>query len=100
MTDARLPGRWLMDPAIRALGADHWTVFSWALMWSAEQGTDGRIPRHMLPLLHPNGATVADAEALVRVGLWEADGDDYRVQIGSALSRSPRTWSTSVSATG
>ncbi|MDT0182471.1 hypothetical protein Q9S36_20040 [Microbacterium sp. ARD31] len=69
-----------MDPAVRALGADLWTVFSWALMWSAEQGTDGLIPRHMLTLLHPNGGTVANAEALVSVGLWEAEGDDYRVK--------------------
>lgn len=80
MTDARLPGRWLMDPTIRTLGADRWTVFSWALMWSAEQGTDGMIPRHMLPLLHPSGATVEDAEALVGVGLWDAEGDGYRVR--------------------
>lgn len=80
MTDARLPGRWLMDPTIRTLGADRWTVFSWALMWSAEQGTDGLIPRHMLPLLHPDGATAEDAEALVNVGLWDAEGDGYRVR--------------------
>lgn len=80
MTDARLPGRWLMDPTIRTLGPDRWTVFSWALMWSAEQGTDGLIPRHMLPLLHPKGATAEDAEALVSMGLWEAEGDGYRVR--------------------
>lgn len=80
MTDARLPGRWLMDPTMRTLGANLWTVFSWALMWSAEQGTDGLIPRHMLPLLHPSGATTDHADALVRVGLWEAEGDGYRVR--------------------
>ena len=80
MTDARLPGRWLMDPTMRTLGADLWTVFSWALMWSAEQGTDGLIPQHMLPLLHPSGATTDHAEALVQAGLWKADGDGYRVR--------------------
>ncbi|WP_430645344.1 hypothetical protein [Agromyces sp. GXS1127] len=80
MTDARLPGRWLVDPTIRTLGADRWTVFSWALMWSAEQGTDGLIPSHMLPLLHPSGATTKDAEALVSLGLWEVEGDGYRVR--------------------
>lgn len=80
MTDARLPGRWLMDPTIRTLSPDLWTVFSWALMWSAEQGTDGMIPRAILALMHPHGATPEHADALVRAGLWEAEGDGYRVR--------------------
>lgn len=79
MTDARLPGRWLTDPDFDALSDRLWRVHSSALMWSAEQGTDGLIPRRTLRLLHPEGAHPADADALVERALWEAEGDDYRV---------------------
>ncbi|GEC74004.1 hypothetical protein [Microbacterium maritypicum] len=79
MTDARLPGRWLTDPDFDALTDRLWRVHSSALMWSAEQGTDGMIPRRTLRLLHPEGAHPADADALVERGLWEAEGEGYRV---------------------
>lgn len=79
MTDARLPGRWLTDPAFDALSDRLWRVHSSALMWSAEQGTDGLIPRRTLRLLHPEGADAADADALVEGRLWHAEGSDYRV---------------------
>lgn len=45
------------------------------LSWCAAQGRyDGRVPLHMLKVL---GGTKRDADALVHVGLWDADGDDY-----------------------
>src|SRR5690606_23232276 len=43
--------------------------------WSAAHTTDGHIPRHVLPLL---GGRPRDAAELVRVGLWETDGDGWR----------------------
>lgn len=79
MTDARLPGRWLTDPSIDALSDRIWRVHTSALMWSAEQGTDGLIPRRTLRLLHPEGASVSDADALVSAGLWSAEEDAYQV---------------------
>lgn len=79
MTDARLPGRWLTDPDFDALSDRLWRVHSSALMWSAEQGTDGLIPRRTLRLLHPEGARAADADSLVERGVWETEGDGYRV---------------------
>jgi hypothetical protein len=79
MTDARLPGRWLTDPTLDAISDRLWRVHSNALMWSAEQGTDGLIPRTTLRLLHPEAATPEDARGLVTAGLWTAEGTAYRV---------------------
>lgn len=79
MTDARLPGRWLTDPHLEALSDRLWRVHTGALMWSAEQGTDGLIPRRTLRLLHPEIATADDARALVDAGLWAVDGDEFQV---------------------
>lgn len=45
--------------------------------WSSANLTDGHVPRAALRRLVPFKATEA-AEELVRVGLWEADGDGYR----------------------
>lgn len=79
MTDARLPGRWLTDPHLEALSDRLWRVHTGALMWSAEQGTDGLIPRRTLRLLHPEIATPDDAHALVEADLWDAAGDEFQV---------------------
>lgn len=79
MTDARLPGRWLTDPNLEALSDRLWRVHTGALMWAAEQGTDGLIPRRTLRLLHPEIATPDDAAMLVAAALWAVDGDDFLV---------------------
>lgn len=79
MTDARLPDRWLTDARLDALSDRLWRVHTYALMWSAEQGTDGLIPRPTLRLLHPEAATAEDARGLIAAGLWAAEGDGYRV---------------------
>ncbi len=79
MTDARLPGRWLTDPHLEELSDRLWRVHTGALMWSAEQGTDGLIPRRTLRLLHPEIATLEDAHALVEAGLWDVAGDEFQV---------------------
>lgn len=79
MTDARLPGRWLTDPTLDAISDRLWRVHSNALMWSAEQGTDGLIPRTTLRLLHPEAGNAEDARGLIAAGLWTAEGTAYRV---------------------
>lgn len=79
MTDARLPGRWLTDPDLEALSDRAWRIHTAALMWSAEQGTDGRIFRRTMRLLHPEGASAEDAQPLIDAGLWEAEGEDFQI---------------------
>lgn len=87
MTDARLPGRWLHDPAMESLTDRLWRVHTGALMWSNDHGTDGLIPRRTLRLLHPDGATPLDGQGLVSAGLWASEGDGFRV-LGWALTQS------------
>jgi len=45
-----------------------------AMSWCADQGNGGSVPPHMLRFLD---GTPAEAKDLVRVGLWEKDGDGY-----------------------
>lgn len=69
--DDRLWGhpKWLATPArSRSL----WVT---AGSWSAGQGTDGRIPRHVLAAL---GHTSRDAAGLVASGLWRETRDGWR----------------------
>lgn len=79
MTDARLPGRWLTDPDLEALSDRSWRIHTGALMWSAEQGADGRIFRRTMRLLHPEGASAEDAQPLIDAGLWEVEGEDFQI---------------------
>ncbi len=61
--------KWLATPAAaRAL----WVT---AGSWSAANLTDGRVPKHVLPML---GGRPRDAAALVAAGLWLAEADDFR----------------------
>ena len=71
MTDAHLPSRWLSDPRMDALTGDAWRVFTYWLMWSNEQGTDGYVPDAALRHLHADGAPAARTEVtkLVAAGI-------------------------------
>jgi hypothetical protein len=62
--------KWLATPAgARAL----WVT---ALSYCGNQANGGIVPAVLLPML---GATVDDAEALVKSGLWTRDGDGYQI---------------------
>lgn len=47
-------------------------VFSWA--WSADNETDGHIPKAILPIL---GARPKVVDELVTKGVWEVNGDGW-----------------------
>lgn len=47
-----------------------------AISWCNDRLTDGRVPRGTVRIL---GGDAAEADELVRVGLWEKDGTGYRV---------------------
>jgi hypothetical protein len=79
MTDARLPCHWLHDPAIEELSDRSWRTYTGSLMWSAEHGTDGRLPARALRLLHPDGADDAAAAELVAAGRWKRVQDGYQI---------------------
>lgn len=79
MTDARLPGPWLHRVAFDELDDMTWRVFTRALMWCAEQGTDGFVPRRYLVQLHPDGEQPASFDVLVQAGLWERTPNGYQL---------------------
>lgn len=80
MTDSRLRGEWLNSMKFDDLSDVAWRVFTGALMWCNENGTDGFVPTRYLKMLHPDG-TRADAYAeLVSASLWEQLPSGYRLQ--------------------
>jgi hypothetical protein len=52
-----------------------WRVWSYGLMFGAEQGTDGRIDRDAFQFLHRGGATAGVIDELVDAGLVELTAD-------------------------
>ncbi|MET9313814.1 hypothetical protein ABZX12_18535 [Kribbella sp. NPDC003505] len=59
----------LSDPSPKRWQAISSYIF--ALGWSGQQGTDGRIPMSALPFIH---ATTTTARLLVKYGLWTENG--------------------------
>lgn len=51
-------------------------LFWLAISWCNDRLTDGRVPRGTVRILGGDGA---EADELVRVGLWETEGKGYRV---------------------
>lgn len=51
-------------------------LFWMAISWCNDQLTDGRVPTGTVRVL---GGQPAEADELVRVGLWEKDGSGYRI---------------------
>lgn len=79
MTDARLRGSWLGKILFDDLSDPAWRVFTSALMWCAEQGTDGRIPARYLRQLHPSGEHAEAFAELARVGIWKRTPEGYEL---------------------
>lgn len=62
-----------LAPAMRMQCVGLWAV---AISWSNRRLTDGHIPANRVKLL---GGTTQQADALVAVGLFDQNGNDYRV---------------------
>lgn len=77
MTDARLPGRWLTDPVHDNLSDGAYRVLHNALMFCAEQGTDGMIQRAQLRFVYPGTVDPAWLDELERAGLWQTTPGGY-----------------------
>lgn len=92
MTDARLPGRWMTDMRFFRLSDHAWRVWTYALMFGAEQGTDGRIDRDAFQFLHRGGVTAGVIDELVNAGLVEVASDggllvlDWAASAGQSLA--------------
>ena len=55
MTDARLPDSWLLNPTLDKLSHEAWRLFTRALMYCNQQGTDGEIETLYLRYVWPYG---------------------------------------------
>jgi hypothetical protein len=72
VTWTKIDGDFHSHPKVRAVGNKAVGVYVRELSWSNAYGTDGRIVPADLSVF---GATLVDAKALVRAGLWDvADG--------------------------
>lgn len=79
MTDGRIPGKWMNEPRFIEMSADTWCVFTKAIAWSNEAGTDGFIKWRYLSLLHPAGDHPSANAQLVELGLWAEMPTGYQL---------------------
>ena len=79
MTDGRIPGKWMNEPRFIEMNADTWTVFSKAIAWSNEAGTDGLIKWRYLSLLHPDGEQPKAHQELAEMRLWTKTPIGYQL---------------------
>lgn len=91
MADARLRGAWLGKMRFDDLSDTAWRVFTSALMWSTEQGTDGAIPARYVRFLHPDGEQPEAVEELVAAGLAKRVDDgleliDWAGELGQSTA--------------
>ncbi|GEB94395.1 hypothetical protein [Microbacterium lacticum] len=78
MTDGRIPGKWIAEPRFAEMSVDAWCVFTKAIAWSNEAGTDGVVKRRYLSQFHPSGETQPAAyKELADLGLWAPTPDGY-----------------------
>lgn len=78
MTDARLPDRWLTDVKYLDLSDSAWRLFTSALMWSNQQGTDGDIPRVALNIFRTEEQVSSAVAELVQKSHWEETASGFR----------------------
>ena len=78
MTWFRLDDTWLMHPKVQAAGLKGRALWIAGGLHCAQQLTDGRIDKALVPVLASQaGVAARDARVLVDVGLWEEEGDHY-----------------------
>jgi hypothetical protein len=67
-----------MNPLMRELSDTDWRVYTWGLMQSNNQQTDGLIPASALVLLHPDGLQPDSYKRLCALGLWVQIANAYQ----------------------
>lgn len=88
MTDGRIAGHWIGDPRFDEMSVDAWCVFTKAITWSNERGTDGKVPMRYLLLLHPEGPCQPAHDELEAMNLWVRVQDGYQLQGWNVDTRS------------
>jgi hypothetical protein len=75
MVDTRLRGEWLHNPRFDDLSDTAWRLFTLAMIWSNEQGTDGRVPTRYLSMLHPDLDSSSVLPELEAAGVVDLEPD-------------------------
>ena len=97
MTDARLRGEWLNSLRYDDLSDAAWRVFTGALMWSAENGTNGLVPDRYMKMLHPDGTKPEASLELLNGGFWSKSAAGYQLtdwdgQLGQSSAEQVETY--------
>lgn len=79
MTDARFPERWLNDRRINRLNGDAHKLFSFAVMWSVANRTEGVITDDDLADIHHTDH--AQIPMLEKVGLWRREAGGWVITV-------------------
>ena len=101
MTWTKVGEEFLGDPVLLGLPRGVRLLSVEALVWSNQQGTDGRIPRHMLPHLTDEPDAEVGASQLVVVGKWAATEAGWEIvrfledqwSAADVAALVPRLWS-------
>ncbi|MGK0722607.1 hypothetical protein [Leucobacter sp. W1478] len=81
MTDGRIPGKWVTEPRFAEMDSDTWAIFTRALAWSNEAGTDGAVKRRYLGMFHNSGELLPRCyDNLEALGLWRKTPDGYQLE--------------------
>jgi hypothetical protein len=88
MTWVKLDDGFADHPKTIAAGPHGVALFVASLCWVSRNLTDGRVPKHILPMLTATAAVKpAVAQKLVEVGYWRDRGDHW--EINGYLERNP-----------
>lgn len=75
MTDSRLPDEWLLNPVLDKFSHEAWRLFTRALMFCNQQGTDGEIDPLYVRYIWPYGDPSEPVDELLASGWFERKGD-------------------------
>jgi hypothetical protein len=83
---------YLRNPKIVAVSTQAALLHLASILWTADQLTDGNIPRHVLPdLAHmarvARSSAPRRADELVKAGLWESNSNGWHLHDFEAMNR-------------
>ena len=89
MTDTRLPDAWLLNPALDKFSHEAWRLFTRALMFCNQQGTDGEIESLYMRHIWPWGDPSTYVFELIDSGWLQQTGKGFVIPDWEAKGQSP-----------
>jgi len=88
MTDSRLPDTWLLNPVLDKFSHEAWRLFTRALMFCNQQGTDGEIDPLYIRHIWPYGDPSEPVDELLASGWFERRGSGLMIPEWEAKGQS------------